>query len=48
MGIPSVNLSIGYEGEHYPGESLDLDAWHRAQDLLAEIITNVRRRVFEI
>lgn len=48
MGIPSVNLSIGYEGEHYPGESLDLDAWHRAQDLLSEIITNVRRRDFEI
>ncbi len=41
MGIPSVNLSIGYEGEHYPGESLDLDAWHRAQDLLLEIITRV-------
>jgi hypothetical protein len=41
MGIPSVNLSIGYEGEHYPGESLDLDAWHRAQDLLLETITQV-------
>lgn len=39
LGIPSVNLSVGYSDEHKETESLNLDAWHRVQDLLLEIIT---------
>jgi hypothetical protein len=39
LGIPSVNLSVGYSDEHKESESLNLDAWHRVQDLLLEIIT---------
>lgn len=38
-GIPSVNLSIGYDDEHTKDESLNLGAWHRVQDLLMEIIS---------
>jgi len=40
LGIPSVNLSVGYSGEHTESERLNLDAWHRVQDLLLEIITH--------
>lgn len=40
LGIPSVNLSVGYSGEHSVSESLNLDAWHRVQELLLEIITH--------
>ena len=32
-GIESVNLSVGFMGEHHPGESLHLPAWRRAQSL---------------
>lgn len=39
LGIPSVNLSVGYREEHKESESLNIDAWHRVQDLLLEIIT---------
>ena len=39
LGIPSVNLSVGYSDEHTETESLNLDAWHRVQELLLEIIT---------
>lgn len=38
LGIPSVNLSVGYSHEHRETESLNLDAWHRVQELLLEII----------
>ena len=40
LGIPSVNLSVGYSDEHTETESLNLDAWHRVQELLLEIITH--------
>ena len=39
LGIPSVNLSVGYSDEHTETESLNLGAWHRVQELLLEIIT---------
>lgn len=49
LGVPSVNLSIGYFDEHTSSEYLNLDAWHRAHDLLLEIISykteaSLRRR----
>lgn len=44
-GIPSVNLSIGYFNEHHSNEYLNLDAWHRAQDLLLEIIADKSGRL---
>lgn len=40
LDIPSVNLSIGYFNEHTSNEYLNLEAWHRAQDLLLELIAN--------
>lgn len=47
--IPSVNLSVGYFDEHTSNEYLELDTWHRAHDLLLEIISykteaSLRRR----
>lgn len=43
LGIPSVNLSVGYSDEHTETESLNLAAWHRVQDLLIEVITSKAR-----
>ena len=37
-GVPSVNLSIGYFDEHTSNERLELDTWHRVQDLVLEAI----------
>jgi hypothetical protein len=47
--MPSVNLSVGYFDEHTSNEYLELDTWHRAHDLLLEIISykteeSLRRR----
>lgn len=39
LGIPSVNLSVGYLDEHKATENLNLDAWYRMQELLLEIVT---------
>lgn len=33
-GIPSVNLSIGYQNEHTDQEELDLRAWERSLSLV--------------
>jgi tripeptide aminopeptidase len=42
LGIPSVNLSIGFNDEHRPYETLNLEAWHRAHDLVFHSIRNLK------
>lgn len=38
LGIESVNLSIGYSGEHTTEESLDLRCWNQTYELVLGII----------
>ena len=42
LGIPSVNLSIGFNHEHTSEETLDLQAWHRAHELLVFSIKHLK------
>jgi len=44
LGIPSVNLSIGYHNEHEDGEYLCLKDWHKAHDLVLRTLNNLRWR----